>query len=121
MGTEIVNVANGIITLKVSGKLTHPELTAIQKRAEEILNEHGKMNTLIVLDAFEGWEKEGDWGDLSFLLKNDKFMERMAIVGDKKWEDLALVFAGKGFRDCVVEYFPTQEAAEAQAWLEGKK
>lgn len=121
MSAEIVSVANGIMTLKISGKLTHPELAAVQKRAEEILHQHGRMNILVIVDAFQGWEKEGDWGDLSFLLKNDRFMERMAIVGDKKWEDLALVFAGKGFRRCLVEYFPSQEAAKAQAWLTEKK
>lgn len=121
MSAEIVSVANGIITLKVAGKLTHPELVAVQKRAEEILRQQGKMNILVITDAFQGWEKEGNWGDVSFLLKNDKLMERMAIVGEKEWKDLAFAFVGKGFRHCVVEYFPTQEAAKAQAWLTEKK
>jgi hypothetical protein len=75
------------------------------------------MRLLVLTDDFQGWEQAGDWGDLSFMLQNDPFMEKMAIVGDKKWQDLAVIFAGKGFRHCLVEYFPPEEAAKAQAWL----
>jgi hypothetical protein len=28
--------------------------------------------------------------------RNDPYIEKMAIVGDKRWEDLALMFAAKG-------------------------
>ena len=117
MSAEIVSATNGIITLKISGKLTQPDLAAVQNTAAEILRQHGSMRMLVLAHNFQGWERGGDWGDLSFLDENDQYMKKIAIVGDKKWEDLALIFAGKGLRRCLVEYFQPEEAAKAQAWL----
>jgi hypothetical protein len=46
----------------------------------------------------------------------------MAIVGDKKWEDLVLIFASKGLRRFPIEYFEPAESPRARAWLaEGTK
>lgn len=41
----------------------------------------------------------------------------MAIVGDKKWEDLALIFTAKGLRKFPIEYFEPAQIAHARAWL----
>ncbi|MDA8239342.1 MAG: STAS/SEC14 domain-containing protein [Nitrospiraceae bacterium] len=117
MSAEIVNVANGIITLKISGKLSQPDLAAVQGSVAKIFRQQGKMRILVLAEDFQGWEKEGDWGDLSSMLENDQFMERMAIVGEKRWKELGLVFAVKGFRDCLVEYFQPEEIVRAWAWL----
>lgn len=117
MSAEIVNAADGILTLKVAGKLTQPELAAAQKQAAEILQQQGKMGILVLTEGFQGWEQGGDWGDLSFQMRNDSFIEKLAIVGEKQWEGLALLFASKGFRPFPVEYFPPTELNVARAWL----
>jgi len=44
----------------------------------------------------------------------------MAIVGEERWRDPALLFVGKGFRDTEIEFFLPEAADAAQAWLEGK-
>jgi hypothetical protein len=41
----------------------------------------------------------------------------MAIVGEKKWEDLTLMFVAKGLRSFPIEYFQPVELARARAWL----
>jgi len=41
----------------------------------------------------------------------------MAIVGDKKWEDLTLLFTAKGLRKFPIEYFEPAAIAKARAWL----
>ncbi len=117
MSAEIVDIANGIITAKVSGKLKQPELAAAQKAMAEILRQQGKMRILILTENFEGWDKGGNWGDMSFLHAYDSQMERMAIVGDEKWKGLTMMFTGTGFRRCVIEYFAPEDAAKAKAWL----
>ncbi len=117
MSAEIVDAAQGILTLKVSGKLTQPELAVAQKQAAEILHQQGKMGVLVVTENFRGWERGGDWDDVSFQAENDSLIGRLAIVGEKQWEDLALIFASKGFRKFPVEYFPPTEQSQARAWL----
>jgi hypothetical protein len=41
----------------------------------------------------------------------------MAIVGDRKWSDLALLFTSQGLRPFPIEYF--EGVDKAQAWLGG--
>jgi hypothetical protein len=117
MSAEIISAANGLLTLKVGGRLTQPELAAAQKQAAEILQKEGRMSVLVLTEGFQGWERGGAWGDLSFQMENDPLIEKLAIVGEKQWEDLALLFASKGFRKFPVEYFAPTELSKARAWL----
>ncbi len=117
MSADIVNTANGMITVKISGMLRQSELVALEKIAVEIFRQQGKTRILILAEDFQGWERGGDWGNLSFMRENDQHMEKIAIVGDGKWKDLALIFAGKNYRECPVEYFQPEEISQAQAWL----
>ena len=42
----------------------------------------------------------------------------MAIVGEEKWRDLALLFSSKDLREFPVEYFLAEQLAAARAWLD---
>jgi len=41
----------------------------------------------------------------------------MAIVGEKMWEDLVLIFAAQGLRRFPIKYFQPNELSQAHAWL----
>jgi len=116
MSAEIVNVSQNVLTLKVSGKLTQSELATAQHQAADILEKEGKKRMLVLVHDFQGWGK-GDWGDLTGQAAIDPLIDRIAIVGEARWRDLALLFAGKGIRRVAIEYFPSAEVAQAQAWL----
>lgn len=120
MGAEILNVSGGVLTLKVSGKLTQAELITAQKAAGEILRKQGKLRILVLTENFAGWERGAGWGDFSFQTEYDGSIERMAIVGERKWEDLALMFTAEGLRKFPIEYFATARLAGARAWLAEK-
>jgi hypothetical protein len=116
MGAEIVNVSKDLLTLEVTGRLTEPELSDAQKKAADILRQQGKKHLLIIIRDFQGWGK-GDWGDLSGQQAVESYIDRIAIVGDKKWEALALLFTGKGIRRTPIKYFSPADLPNAQAWL----
>lgn len=118
MSAEIIEYSDGILSARISGKLTYAELVALQHAASEHIKREGKARLLVIAENFQGWERGGDWGDLSFQLEHDAYIERMAIVGDRKWRDLTLIFAAKGFRKFPIEYYESHELAKAQAWLE---
>jgi SpoIIAA-like len=120
MGAEIVNVSGGVLTVKVSGKLTQTELATLQQATGEIIGKQGKLRILVLTENFTGWERGGAWGDFSFQAENDASIERMAIVGDRKWEDLALMFIAKGLRKFPIEYFEPARLAAARDWLAAK-
>jgi hypothetical protein len=117
MSAELIDTSGPILTARITGKLTQPELAALQDAAGDIIKKLGKARLLVVVESFEGWQRGGDWGDLSFQVEHDAHIEKMAIVGDKKWEDLALIFAAKGLRKFPIEYFAPAEIAKARAWL----
>lgn len=117
MSAEIISHFDGIVTAKITGKLTHPELTALQQSMLGIIGREGGIRVLVICEDFQGWAKEGDWADVSFQTESDPYINKMALVGDRKWEDLALIFTGKGFREFPIEYFEPGEIDKAQAWL----
>lgn len=117
MSAEIVDASEGVLTIKISEKLRQSELAAAQKTAAETLQKRGGSRLLVLAERFEGWEKGGDWGDLSGRAQLDAQIERLAIVAEKRWEDAALMFAGKGVRHIDIEYFPPTELPKARAWL----
>lgn len=116
MSAEIIENRGDTLTFKISGRLAQSELVEAQKSAAEILQKEGKKRLLVIADHFEGWGK-GDWADLSGQMAMDPYIDRMAIVGEKKWENLALLFTGKGIRRVPIEYFGPAELDKAQAWL----
>ena len=118
MSAEIISHFDGIVTAKITGTLTHPELTTLQKAMLGIIGREGGIRVLIICEDFQGWAKEGDWEDLSFQDKSDPYVNKMALVGDRQWEELALLFTGKGFREFPIEYFEAGEIDKAQAWLQ---
>lgn len=117
MSAEIISHFDGIVTVKITGTLTHAELTALQQDAFDIIGREGGIRVLIICEDFQGWAKEGGWDDVSFQTKSDPYINKMALVGARKWEELALMFTGKGFREFPIEYFEPGELDKAQAWL----
>jgi len=117
MSAEIADNTEGVLTIRISGKLRQAELAAAQKSAAELLRKRGGSRLLVLAEEFEGWEKGGDWGDLSGQEQLDAQIERMAIVGEKRWEDVALLFTCKGVRHIEIEYFSPTELPRARSWL----
>jgi len=117
MSAQIADVSGGVITFKVSGKLAKNELAIVQKAAAEVIQRSGKVRFLVLVEAFDGIDSAGNWADVSFQADYDPFIEKIAIVGDKKWEDVALLFTAKGVRRVPIEYFQPADLAKATTWL----
>ena len=77
----------------------------------------GTVRLLVRLEAFEGWEPDPRWNDLSFYVIHGDALERIAIVGDERWRGEALMFAAADLRKGPVEFFTPDLEPEARAWL----
>lgn len=117
MTIDIVSADAGLITCRVSARLTENELRRLQAAAVEEIRRHGSLRILVIASDFQGWEEGGLWNDFSFQEHHDRDIRRMAIVGDEKWRDEALLFTSEGMRSFPIEYFPTERLAEAKAWV----
>jgi hypothetical protein len=117
MAASIVEVVDDLITVHISGLLTHDELAAVQKAIVQQLHHAGMVRVLVLTEHFAGWEKGGNWGDISFQADHDGDIEKMAIVGDAKWEELTSIFTARGLRPFPIEYFLSDELDKAREWI----
>jgi hypothetical protein len=117
VAAEIVEIADGIVTIAVRDKLAQSELLAAQTALAAIIREQGKIRMLVRAEQFAGWERGEEWNDFSFQAEHDDDIEKMAIVGDEKWKKLTLVFTAKGLRKFPIRYFLTGEIEKAHGWL----
>jgi hypothetical protein len=118
-GVTISKETNGNIVITISGVLLYQDLIKIQNTAKGMLSSGVKANCLILAKDFNGWAKEGNWGDLRFMYQSDPFLNKIAVVGQGKWKDELLMFLGKGFRKAVVKFFFPEEENDARSWLSG--
>lgn len=117
MTVEVLSVDGGVVSVKVTGRLTEAELATAQQATADVIRDQGKARIFIDAGDFEGWEQGGSWNDFSFEEEFDPYIEKMAIVGDRKWEELILVFSNKAFRQFPIEYFGSSESGQALDWI----
>ncbi|MGH7843836.1 MAG: STAS/SEC14 domain-containing protein [Candidatus Binatia bacterium] len=117
MPVEIIDASGKLLQARVWAVLRKDDYDRMIQVAKESIAREGKIRVLIVLEAFGGWERRADWGDVTFITEHSKDIEKMALVGEEKWKDDAFAFTGKGFRSTNIEFFTPSRLEEARAWL----
>jgi len=104
------------VRVRLQGKLTRDDYELFVPEIERLTKEHGKIRMLVELVDFHGWTAGAMWEDTKFGARHFADIERLAIVGDKKWEEGMAVFC-KPFTLAKVHYFDRAEIDRAKAWL----
>ncbi len=118
MGATIQRENSGIWVLRISGALRKDEMDSVQAKGIEGLGPDENARVLVMVGAdFRGWIGDEVWGDMTFFMEHGDRIEKMAIVGDPKWESRMLMFSGAGFRRAPVRYFAGDQLDQAYAWL----
>lgn len=117
MSAHLSQSPSGIIEIEVSGSLSYNDLLELQRTAGHILKPGTKTNCLITVEHFKGWERDGDWGDTSFLIEADPLIDRIGVVSEPSHKDGLMLFLCAGLREAEVRHFLPDEVAEARAWL----
>ncbi len=113
-----LNEENGgrLLVVHVSGKLVKADYEQFVPEFERLLQQHGKLRVLFDMTGFHGWEAGGLWEDIKFDIKHFADIERLAMVGEKKWQHGMATFC-KPFTKATIRYFDHSDAAAARAWL----
>jgi hypothetical protein len=109
-------VAAKIVYIAVSGKLEKEDYEVLVPEMERAIEKHGKIRLLFELLDFHGWSVGAAWEDTKFGVKHFNDIERLAIVGENKWEKGMAIFA-KPFTTAKVHYFDIAERDEAERWI----
>lgn len=117
MAIDWILKEGNLIELTISGQLDLKNYQAMQTKLESVVKDADNSNLLILLKNFSGWSKNEGWGDVSAHDRIDPYINKMAIVGDEKWQDLVEVFTLKGLRSIPIEYYSTDNEQQARDWL----
>jgi len=117
MAESIDIVASGKqVEVRLSGKLTKEAYEKLVPVVDRQIKEFGKLRILLILDDFHGWTLGAMWEDTKFDLAHWRDIERLAIVGDKKWEQGMATFC-KPFTAAKINYFDHTKLDEARKWI----
>jgi hypothetical protein len=108
-----------ILEVRVTGKLHGEDYQHFVPAFERLVQQHGKIRVLFEMVDFHGWECSAMWEDIKFDLKHLKDIERLAMVGDKKWEHGMSVFC-RPFTSAAIRYFDHTAIEQARHWLAEK-
>lgn len=108
----------GLITITAGGTLESADYDRFVPIFERIAAQKaGTVPMLIVLMSdFSGWDLGGLWRDLKFDVKHKDSFGRIAIVGDRKWEEWGTKLFDPLFR-AEMKFFATAERGAAQSWV----
>jgi len=113
----VERVSNKIfVSLKALGKLSHQDYEIITPMLESALSgvENPKVNLFIDGSEFDGWEMRAAWDDLKLGLKHNQEFRKIAIYGNKKWQERTAKIAS-WFISGEIKFF--ENSNDALKWL----
>jgi len=118
MAIQLTETNGGkILEVKVGEKVVHEDYGHFVPEFERLVKEHGKIRVLFDMVDFHGWTAGALWDDVKFDLRHFGDIERLAMVGDSKWEKGMSVFC-RPFTTATIRYFERSEIDAARTWLE---
>lgn len=109
--------AGKCIVIHVSGTLSKTDYPDFVSEFERLVRLSGKQRVMFDMTGLQGWDLGAAWEDLKFDMRHFSDIERLAMVGDKKWQEVMAAFF-KPFTKATTRYFDHSEAAQARVWLE---
>ena len=106
-----------VVGFRLCGKLHDEDYKQFVPRMETILTAEGKVRLFLQFDDFHGWDIHAAWDDFKFSLKHYSDFERIAMVGDCRWEKWMTSFC-RPFTKAKMKYFDSSEVDAAWKWLE---
>lgn len=106
-----------VVGFRLSGKLHDEDYkTFVPAMDAAVAAAGGKVRMLVLLEDFHGWDLRAAWDDTKFALKHYSDFERIAMVGDKKWEEWMTTVC-KPFTRASIRYFDAAQTEAAWAWV----
>jgi hypothetical protein len=105
-----------LLAIHISGKLVKDDYADFVPAFERLVRQHGKLRVLFDMSGFHGWDVSAAWEDFKFSVAHFADIERIAMVGEKRWQHDMATFC-KPFTKATVRYLDHAGAAEAWKWL----
>jgi hypothetical protein len=105
-----------VLGFKMSGKLHDEDYKKFVPLVDDAIAKHGKARILAQFNDFHGWDMDALWDDIKFSTTHCTKIERVALVGEKKWEKWMSTVC-KPFTMAKIKYFDVADIEAAKAWV----
>ena len=110
------DLEGNIAHITLSGKLSGEDYEMLVPEIESLIQKYQKIRILLELRDFHGWGAGALWEDTKFALRHFSDIERIAMVGDKRWEK-GMAYFCKPFTAGSLRYFDIGEIDQARIWV----
>ncbi len=117
MTYKLLEIDDAVISVHITDIFRLSDQEAVQAMAKKLIEKGQKVRILVVIDHFQGWERNAKWEDIGFLVEYGDDIKKIAVVAEERWKDQAFLFAGKGFRATEIEFFPLSSMQQAVHWV----
>ena len=105
-----------LIATKATGKLTETDYNKLLPLLNNKVDQYRKISWYFEMEDFEGWKVKAFWEDVKFDAKHANDFEKVAMVGEKKWEEW-MTDLMKPFTSADVRFFDISKKKEALKWI----
>jgi hypothetical protein len=116
MAIAIEELSDDVIEVRMSGKLHKADYDEYVPAIEALIEREGKLSFLMIMEDFHGWDVAAVWEDTKFDVKHHADISRIAMVGDKKWEEW-MAKVCRPFTGAKIRYFDSSEEDAAREWI----
>lgn len=110
---------DNIIATKATGKLTEADYNKLLPLLNNKIEQYRKIRWYFEMENFDGWELKAVWEDVKFDTKHANDFDKVAMVGEKKWEEW-MTDLMKPFTSAEVKYFDSSQKEEAMQWIKNQ-
>ena len=112
------DLENGILALHLKNKLTKQDLNDLVPILKKHIEETDDPHLMMIMEDFRGWVDAATfWKDIKLDTKYVGSFDRIAIVGEKKWQQWSTRLMDPLFEE-ELKFFSTEDADRAWKWLE---
>jgi hypothetical protein len=105
-----------VLAFRMSGKLHDPDYDVFVPAVEQAIRDHGKVRLIGEFVDFEGWDMHAVWDDTKFAMKHYADIEKVALMGYKRWEKCMAAICIR-FTAAEVKYFELGDKQAAWDWI----
>lgn len=105
-----------VVRAAVSGQLVESDMHRLEPQLDELLDHHASVRMLIQLSGFTGWSPGAAWEDARLAIRHYSDLDRIALVGDRRWEQW-LARLARPFTTAEVRFFEPFDSEKALAWI----
>jgi hypothetical protein len=113
---QLSGFADNALGFKLSGKLHDEDYKKFVPLVDAGVAKEGKVRILAQFHDFSGWDAKALWDDIKFSTTHCTKVERIAIVGEKKWQEW-MAKVCKPFTMAQIRYFDVKDMDAARAWI----